>query len=288
MPADPTAHLLLRLCQDELQRIIKEMESAPSRTAFFDVGAVGEILVLASNIPEGEILRHLLADAASRWLKTGFLEDLLIARVEFTYHIALLCYLAETSTSWSQSDFEIIASLTDGRLVGRNEMPVVRQLLTDCYFSHGRVQASYGYLGGRSLAQFIDTRGVRARLSDEFDLLELIMCAQLMQIDRIFAQQMPRSYPQAQLVQAIRDRNENWLPVLTFLCWRYFGLPRQLLAAVFSSLREFVPSEGQLLPPPLAGQTDTERIERSERGLRLRSTIALTLLLTSLGEFHGN
>lgn len=278
---------ILRLCQAEFQHLIEELETAPSRTAFFDVGAVAEVLVLTTGILEAEALTRVLRDAAAKWLKSGLLEDLLMARAEFAYHIALLSYLARSAASWSPSDMEVIGDLSKGRLIARNEIPVLRQHLITAYFSRCGLQADFGQLGRRNLAQLVDRRALRAR-SDEFDLLVLLMCAQLLQLEHNPEYQGPRTYPQVLLGQAMRAGNTNWLPVLTFLCGRFFGLPEPLRRAAFNILQESIPPEGQLLPAPPANQIDSEYIERTERGLRLRSTIALALSLASLGELYGD
>jgi hypothetical protein len=285
MFAETTLGPMLRFCQTEVQRLIQELESAPSRTAFFDVGAVAEVLVLTTGMPEAEAMTGVLGDAAAKWLKSGLLEDLLMARVEFAYHIALLSYLAQGAESWNPSDIEVIRSLSNGRLIARNEVPALRQHLITAYFSRCGIHTDLGRIGRRSLAQIIDRRVLRAR-SDEFDLLGLLMCAQLLQLECNAGYKGPRTYPQVQLVQALRAGNRNWLPVLTFLSWRFFACPEELCRAAFKSMQEFIPAEGQLLPSPPANQIDSEYVERTDRGLRLRSTIALALSLALQGELY--
>jgi len=286
MLAETISDPMLRLCQAEFKCLIQELESAPSRTAFFDVGAVAEVLVLTNGIPEAEGLTRMLCDASARWLKSGLLEDLLMARVEFAYHVALLTYLAQSAASFSPSDVEVIRNLSEGRLVARSEIPVLRQHLIAAYFSGCGIHTEFGQLGRRNLTQIIDRRVLRAR-SDEFDLLVLLMCAQLLQLDRSRGYQGPRTYPQAQLVQAMRSGNTNWLPVLALLCSRFFGFPGHLCGAAFKSMEESIPAPGELLPAPPGNQIDSEYIERTERGLRLRSTIALALSLALPGEAYG-
>ena len=285
MLAETISDPMLRLCHSEFQRLILELDSAPSRTAFFDVGAVAEILVLTNGIPEAEGLTRMLCDAAARWLKSGLLEDLLMARVEFAYHVALLTYLAQSVASVSPSDLEVIRNLSDGRLIARSEIPVLRQHLITAYLWACGIHTDFGKLGRRNLTQIIDRRVLRAR-SDEFDLLVLLMCAQLLQLDCSRGYQGPRTYPQVLLVQAMRAGNTNWLPILTLLCRRFFGFPGPLCGAAFKSMEESIPAPGQLLPAPPGNQIDSDYIERTERGLRLRSTIALALSLALPGETY--
>lgn len=280
IPAAGTAPIV-KLCEAQLQRLIGELERSPSRTAFFDIGTVAEVLILAAGSYATQGLIEMLSDAADGWLKSGLMEELGVARAEFAYHIALLCYMAQSSAFWIPSDMEGIAGLANGRLIARNEIPVLRQHLLTAYFSGCGVQADFGQLGRRDLVKIVDRRVLRAR-SDEFDLLVLIMCAQLLQFDG--ARQKPRVYPQVMLGQAIRSKNTNWIPVLTLLCQRFFGLPEPLHRTALKVMQESIPAEGELLTAPPGHQIDSEYLERTEKGLRLRSTIALAVSLSEMGE----
>jgi hypothetical protein len=277
MPPELMTTPVLSTCHAELARIIDEMETAPSRTAFFDLGAAAEIVVLAPANSEAEPLRQLLAEAGARWLHSGLLEELVVTRVEFAYHVALLSYLALDSHVSNPSDIETIRTLSHGRFIVRSEIPVMRQLLINAYLLRSGVPVDATSSYRTNLAKVIDKRVLRARPFDEFDLHTLVMCAQLVQLEAYGAQLMPRIQPLTMLIETVRERNRNWAPVLTFLCTQFFGLPEALRAGVVGALRELAPPEGELLPPPPTGQTDSEHVERSERGLRLRSTIALAL-----------
>jgi hypothetical protein len=272
-----TMPVLLSTCRAELARIIAEMELAPSRTAFFDLGAAAEIVVLAPAGSDAEPLRRLLAEAGARWLRSGLLEELVVTRVEFAYHVALLSYLARTFAGVTYSELDTIRSLVEGRLIVRSEIPVMRQLLIDAYLSRSGVAVDMTASYRTNLAKVIDKRVLRGRPFDEFDLYTLVMCAQLVQVQSYAAQLLPRIHPLSMLIETVRDRNRNWAPVLAFLCTQFFGLPAMLRSGVAGALRELAPPEGELLPPPQTGVTDSQHVERSERGLRLRSTIALAL-----------
>ncbi|HYK00235.1 MAG TPA: hypothetical protein VE974_00670 [Thermoanaerobaculia bacterium] len=277
MPLELMTTPVLSTCYAQLARIIEEMEAAPSRTAFFDLGAAAEIVVLAPAGSDAESLRRLLAEAGARWLRSGLLEELVVTRVEFAYHVALLSYLARGSQAWSPSDMETIRTLAEGRLIVRSEIPVMRQLLINAYLSRSGVPVDVTASYRTNFAKVIDKRVLRARPYDEFDLHTLVMCAQLIQLQSHGGQLMPRVQPLAMLIETVRERNRNWAPVLAFLCTQFFGLPEMLRSGVAGALREIAPADGELLPPPPTGQTDSEHVERSERGLRLRSTIALAL-----------
>lgn len=285
MSIEPRVDLTLLLCKAELERLIREFDSNPSRSAFYDIGAVAEVLVLCVEIPAAESLLQLLRDASARWLKSGLFEDLLIARAEFAYHIAMLCYLAQDARSWNPADMDVIRDLYNGRMITRSEMPLLRQRLIIAYLAQCGLQTYSGQPESRDLERSINRRGLRARY-DEFDLQVLLMCAQLLQLKGSEVQEVPRTYPQVLLVQAMRSENRNWAPVLTLLCSRFFEARESLLHAALQSMQDLIPSPGQLLPPPPTSHLDSEYISRTERGLRLRSTIALALTLDSLGELY--
>ena len=277
MPHELTTVPVLSRCHSELARIIGEMEAAPSRTAFLDLGAAAEIVVLAPPGSEAEPLRRLLAEAGARWLRSGLLEELVVTRVEFAYHVALLSYFARATQMVSHAELDTIRALAEGRLIVRSEIPVMRQLLINAYLSRSGVSVDMTSSYRANLAKVIDKRVVRARPFDEFDLHTLVMCAQLVQLGSYGAQPLPSIHPLSMLIETVRDGNRNWAPVLAFLCTQFFGLPEMMRRAVVDALRDFAPQEGELLPPPPTSQTDSEHVERSERGLRLRSTIAHAL-----------
>jgi hypothetical protein len=283
MSIEPRVDRTLLLCRAELERLIREFDSNPSRSAFYDIGAVAEVLVLSVEIPAAESLLQLVRDASARWLKSGLFEDLLIARAEFAYHIALLCYLAQDARSWNPVDMEVIRDLYNGRMIARSEMPLLRQRLITAYLAQCGLRTCSGQTDTRDLARSIERRVLRARC-DEFDLQVLLMCAQLHQLKSNDVGELPRTYPQVLLVQAMRSENRNWAPVLTLLCSRFFDAPQALLHTALQFMQDFLPSPGQLLPPPPIGHLDSEYISRTERGLRLRSTIALALTVDYLGE----
>jgi hypothetical protein len=277
----------LPLCQVGLERLIREFDSTPSRSAFYDIGAVSEVLILSNGIPAAEPMLQLLREASAQWLQSGLFEDLLIARAEFAYHIVLLCYLAQDAPSWRPADMEVIRDLYNGGMIARSEMPMLRQRLITAYFAQcGLLTRSIQPENG-DLARSIERRVLRAR-SDEFDLQVLLMCAQLLQLNSDEVQDLPRTYPQVLLVQAMRSENRNWVPVLTLMCSRFFGVGDALNRAALQSMRDFIPSPGQLLPTPPPSHLDSEYISRTERGLRLRSTIALGLTIDSIGALYDS
>jgi hypothetical protein len=181
----------------------------------------------------------------------------------------------------------VLKGLCEGGLLGRNEMPVLTQrLIAACLWRCG-IRAELGSLGERDLAKMIDKRVLRAR-SDEYDLLVFIMCAQLLHLEPAAAHQRPSLYPQVLLVETIRSGDMNWLPVLAFLCARWFGLPAYLRCAVRSAVLNHLPEYGELLPAPQSGSAESRHIERAGRGLRIRSTVALVSSLHILGDSYAD
>ena len=247
---------------------------------------IAEILALGDVVPGVECIRKPVCDAAARWLNQGILEDLCFWRVELSYYAALLAYLAQRGESYSPADMTVMKRLSEGRLIGRSEMPVLTQRLTAAYLSRCGSNADFGDLGQRDLARMIDKRVLRAR-TDEYDVLVVIMCAQLLNLEPDSFHTRPSLYPQAMLVQAIRSAHVNWVPVLAFLCAHWFSLEGGLRDAAAEFILGNLPARGELLPAPQGAVIDSEYIGRAVRGLRIRSTIALAFSLCTLGDSYA-
>jgi hypothetical protein len=276
---------LVATCQAETARLLDGFEAAPTCSGLFDVGAVAEIVALGDAVPGIEGLRSAVCDAAARWLKSGVIEDLCYLRVELSYYTALMSYLAQRGSGYKAGDMSVMKRLCEGRLIGRSEMPVLTQRLTAAYLTRCGIDADFGDLGQRDLARMIDKRVLRAR-SDEYDVLVVIMCAQLLHLEPDSFHSRPASYPHAMLVQAIRSANINWLPVLAFVCEHWFSLQDGLRRAALECLLQNLPAPGELLPAPQGAVIDSEYIGRAGRGLRIRSTIALAFSLCTLGDSY--
>ena len=277
---------LFATCEAETERLLASFEAAPSCSGLFDVGAVAEILALGDVVPGAERICKPVCDAAARWLNRGILEDLCFWRVELSYYAALLACLAQGGESYSPDDMTVMKRLSEGRLIGRSEMPVLTQRLTAAYLSRCGSNADFGDLGQRDLARMIDKRVLRGR-SDEYDLLVVIMCAQLLHLEPHSFHTRPSLYPQTMLMQAIRSVNVNWLPVLAFVCDHWFSLENGLRDAAAECILQNLPAAGELLPAPQGAVIDSEYIGRAARGLRIRSTIALAFSLCTLGDSYA-
>lgn len=278
---------LLATCRKETARLLAEFEEAPSRSGLFDVGAVAEVVVLGNDIPQVAEVRQAVCDGAARWLRSGLLEDLCVSRVELMCHGALLCYLAQQSESFRPCEMTIMKRLCEGRIIGRSEMPVLTQQLVAAYLTNCGISADFGDLGHRDFSRMIDKRALRAR-SDEYDLIVLLMCAQLLHLGACPKDAGPTLYPRLLLTQAIRSQNANWLPVLTLLCDRFFQLDGGLREAALAAMLQNLPADGELLPAPQGVGVDNEFIGRAGRGLRIRSTVALLFSLCTPGEWNAD
>jgi hypothetical protein len=277
---------LLWTCRAETAGLVADFEAAPTCSGLFDIGAVAELLVLGDSIPEAEPLRQLVCGGASRWLRTDILEDLCFSRTELTYYVALLAYMAQRSNVNFAADMTMMRRLCEARLIGRSEMPVMTQHLTAAYLARCGVETDFGDLGRRDLVRMIDKRVLRLR-SDEYDVLAVLMLAQLLRLDPGLVGRRPTLYPQVLLVQAIRSGNANWLPVLAFVCTRWFSLDHRLRNTALRALLENLPAQGELLPAPKASGIECEYIGKARHGLRIRSTIALVFSLCTPGDSHA-
>lgn len=276
------ADQILATAQTELDRLLADFQSTPSCAGLFDIGGTAEILVLAQGLSTARILTSALANAASGWLRSGLLEDIFFARSGLGYHTALLCYVAWQGCGQQDRELRVVERMFNARLIGRNESAILTQQVIGTYLSLCGIDVDLNKLGKRDLVTMIDKRVLRTR-SDEYDLLVLIMGAQLLRLKSSFClQRKPKLFPHVLLAQAIRSCNLNWIPVLAFLCAIVYGLPTYLEVSATECLSTAVPLTAELLPPPKDIGYDSEYIQRATRGLRLRSTIALALYVDHL------
>ena len=276
---------LVSTCERELARLIEDIDRAAG-SGLFAIGAVAEILVLADAFEAVEDLRRLVADASARWLRSGLLEECCMSRVEFLYHAALLCYLARFSRNYRATDSAVLNRLCAGRLVGRSESPVLTQRLIGAYFKRSGLRADFGEAGERDFARMIDKRVLRPR-SDEYDLLVLLMFAQLVHLGECSGPG-PALCPQVLLIQSMRSQNLNWVPVLAFLSQKFFRADERLAGAAQQFLLSHLPRGGALLPAPAASGVDADFVSRGGAGIRIRSTAALICLLSTTGDIHAD
>jgi hypothetical protein len=277
---------VLATAEAELDRLLADFHSSPSRTGLSDIGAAAEVLVLGRDFPAAGALTAALADAASCWLRSGLLEDLFFfGDSGLAYHVALLSYLGQQRCEQlaaglrdQNKETRLIERMFDDRLIGQSEMPVLMQQVISTYLTFCGIQADLQEPREWDLATSIDKRVLRAR-SDEYDLLVLIMAAQLLQLNHGCRQQKHKLFPQVLLVQAMRSCHLNWIPILALLCAVVFDQPPlRLEVSAVECLLVSLPSS-ELLPPPKGIGCDSAHIKRASRGLRLRSTIALALLI---------
>jgi hypothetical protein len=278
---------LLSTCESEFAHLLADFDAEPTYSGTFDVATVAEVLVLGSGVPQTQALRQMASDSAAQWLASGVLEDLCFSRVELTYATALLAFMAQTGARHCETDMAGLKRLCEGRLIGRSEMPMLTQQLVGAYLSRCGVETDCGDLGRRDLATMIDKRLLRAR-SDEYDLLVVLMCAQLLRLGVCPPEAKPALYPEALLTQVVRSKNENWLPVLAFLCAQFFSMSDGLRREAVTQMRKSLPGPGKLLAAPESARMDSEYIERAGRGLRIRSTVALVLSLCTIGDFDAD
>jgi|SRR5262245_29389696 len=262
----------------QLQNVLDDFSAAPSRDYLFEVGAIAEVAVLGQDLPSGERLTALMRQAAADWSRRGLLEEVCFSETLLTYHTAILLLLA------GPVDCSVFRRLSDAAMIGRSEWPALTQLHISALFRKCGIDST---LPGSELADFtlrIDKRCLRAR-SDEYDLTLLLTVAHLMQLSETGGMSShipcgkPRVLPHLLLTQALRGRNLNWLPILVFLCRRFFGLPRDIGKAARVMLGEVAATPGSFDPPPANFRREMEYFSRSARSLRIRSATAFAFYL---------
>jgi hypothetical protein len=271
-PADMKA-----LCAASIDRLLADFESQPDPKGFFDLGAAAEMLVLCGGIPSTKPLRDRLSTAALGWVRREFLDDAMFAKAEYLYHSSLFCYLASQAVGFEPEDLSHPRRILQSGLAGRNELPVITlQLVSTCLAAAGIELGSNG-AGTRNLRLVIDRRVLRPR-TDEYDVLTLTMVAQIFKLGGLPSEQLPRLFPQALLVQALRQGHTNWIAPLTLLCGAVYGMPDWLREGATSALASSLANASGLVPPPEGRLAENDYVQRAETGLRIRSSIALFAL----------
>ncbi|MFP2905399.1 hypothetical protein ACLESD_10145 [Pyxidicoccus sp. 3LFB2] len=266
------------LCATEIEQLLSDFEKQHDRNTFFDLGAAAEVLTLCGGIESTKSLRERLSAAALGWLRSGLLDDAMFANAENLYHTSLFCYFASQAPAFHRDDAAYTERLLAGGLAGRNELPVISlQLIATCLSTIG-IGLGTQNMVTRDLRTVLDRRVLRAR-SDEYDILTLTMVAQIFKLGGHGAEQLPRLFPRTVLVQAIRMNHLNWVAVLTLLCTAVYGMPEWLREGATELLASHLEQARGLLPPPEGRFAENEHVQRAERGLRVRSSIASFALL---------
>ncbi|MFV2072660.1 MAG: hypothetical protein ACC742_08410 [Thermoanaerobaculales bacterium] len=261
------------LCAGETDRLIAAFECSPGQNGFFNLGAIAEVLALSVRMDATRALRDRVSLAALGWLRGGLLDDALFARVEFLYHVTLFCFLASKAGDFRPTDAAHTGRLLAGGMAGRSELPVLTMQVVATLMMACGIELDAEAFGRRDLRKVIDKRVLRAR-SDEFDILTLTMVGQLCSAAEQNRDRLPRLFPQALLVQAIRLGHVNWIAILALLCGTVFGMPGWLRYGAIGALGSHLEEANGLLPPPKQGFVENDHIKRVENGLRIRSSIA--------------
>ncbi|MBO0724797.1 MAG: hypothetical protein J2P52_04275 [Blastocatellia bacterium] len=267
----------------QLQNVLDDFNAAPSRDYLFEAGAIAEIAILGRDLPSGRRLAAPIGKAAADWARRGLLEEVCFSETLMTYHASILLLLA------GEVDWSVLQRLSDAGMIGRSEWPVLTQLYISATFRKCGIVSA---IPGSELADFtarIDKRCLRAS-STEYDLALLLMVAQLAQLGETDGMSSavpygkPRLMPQLLLTQALRWRNLNWLPVLVFLCRRFFSLSPAIEEAARRTLGEVAATPGSFDTHPDDLRRETEYFSRTARSLRIRSATAFAFYLDTCME----
>jgi len=242
--------------------------------SILDVGAVVEVLQSAPQLPSFARARAQVAAAAQQWLKSGLLPELMVMKGALSHPITLLVEIATEAPAYRSGDLDPLAAMVEGGLVGRGELPTLTLQLVSAAFS--RLGITIPAVAGRAedLRRIVDKRVLRSR-SDEYDLATLMMAAQLFRAKSTPRDSMPKVFPRIMLVEALRCGHLNWIALLALLNGHVFPqAPRAMMLGARAQLEKAVKGGTDLLPMPNPDVLYSEFLERSDLGLRLRSTLA--------------
>jgi hypothetical protein len=264
---------LEEIALSELDSTLDRFTGDPTSNAVLDIGAVVEVLQAAPELASFARARSLIAVAAHRWLMSGLLAEMLVMKVALSYPVALLIELATAAPAHRPADLVPLATMVEGGLVGRGELPTLTLQLLSATFS--RMGMSAPIVSGRAedLRRIVDKRVLRTR-TDEYDIATLMMAAQLLRARSSPAALLPEVFPRIMLTEALRRGHLNWIAILALLNGHVF--PRAPGAMMLGARAQLQAAAGraEMLPMPNRDVLYSEFLERSDLGLRLRSTLA--------------
>jgi hypothetical protein len=261
----------------QLNAILNDFESAPSRAGLFEVGVIAEVVTLARDLPSARVFVKLLGAASTRWAQSGLLEDLCFCESKLIYFSALLLSLTE------QAPLEVFSVLSRHGLIGRSEYGGLTQLFISAMLSCRDENPILPQLELASLTINIDKRCLQSR-TNELDLSSLMIAAQLIQLRKgrlrpLLGLSTPGIFPNVLLVQAIRNKNWNSVSLLSFLCRYIFSMPDYLNQTSRAACITLIQHPESFLPSMNVIHDEITLHERTARSLKLRSAIALLLYI---------
>jgi hypothetical protein len=264
-----------------MDRCLSELDALYDRTslhsseALLDVGAVAELVLAAPDVQALSGVRVSLARAALGWLKTGLLQEIIITKMEFCYIVALLVQLARIAPEFKSSDISQFAALVASGMIGRTEMPTLTMRVMASAFGQPTLQVTQGVGQRPDFLTIVDKRVLRRR-TDEYDIATMLMVAQVIPVE----DSGPRIFPQVLLIDALRQQHENYVAVLAFINrFAFEGAPPAVMEAARIFLLSAIKGADGLLSTPDESYLYSEFLERSDLGLRLRSTLACIAFL---------
>ncbi len=241
---------------------------------------VTAVVELMQTLPQHVGLRRLrggVAAAALGWTRSGLLANLLVSRADYGYAVAMLLALASEAEGFECADVDELASLYAGRVIGFSELPILTLRAITFHLGTAGIAARRDDDPIINIRNLIDKRVLRTR-TDEYDVISLMMAGQLLSTSGADKSSWPCIFPQMLLTKAIRERDINWIAILAVLAQQLYGAPEPLMRASVHLLTGIAENE-DLLPMPSNKLLYSEFFERSDVGLRLRSTLSCLIFL---------
>lgn len=271
-----TVDMLRQRCLDETADLLSGFGVRPSADGLMNVTAVVELAQTLPRHPGFLPLRRMLATAALEWTRSGLLANLLVSRSDYGYAVAMLLALASEANGFTPADVRDLADIYRGRVIGFSELPILTLRAIAMHLGTAGIAANDEGALPIDIGRLIDKRALRTR-TDEYDVITLMMAGQLLGRTDADRSCWPSIFPRVLLAKALHDHDLNWVAVLALLAEHLYGAPKPMIATA-RALLTATASSG-LLPMPAKTVLYSEFFERSDVGLRLRSTIACLVLL---------
>ncbi|MFN7397539.1 MAG: hypothetical protein ACK5SX_00415 [Sandaracinobacter sp.] len=265
----------------EVETIFTDFEALPSSDTLLNLSYVCEVLLIN---PSNPLLKGCCDQAAERsleWLKAGLLTEVLFSHAEHAYPIALLVALSRRSDQFDIDYLRTLADLVAHKIILMSELPYLSLSAIHALFGTDTVSINFEVLPSIALKSMIDKRVLRSR-SDEYDVTSLMHAMSVVKHHQALPDQRPFVFATALLMRAIRNGDANWLAVLAYLCHEIFPCNQMVLAAAYRRLDQSSLSDEGIMPPPSKDVLYPEFLERSDRGLKLRSSLARSAFMESV------
>ncbi|GAC1659006.1 MAG: hypothetical protein NVS4B13_02920 [Candidatus Elarobacter sp.] len=278
LAAAPRVHPLLGMLDARLAAILGDVERAQGDDALRTVTMIVETMLLAPDTSVLGPLRSRVVDFAAGWARRGVLSDLLFCESKQVYAVAALTYVASNHPDFDPGWIAPMRRLIASGHGFRTELPAVARLASAALFRRAGIPDGRTGNAIRDYGALLSRRLLRPR-DDEFDVLTLVLVAQLRALGEIGRDAGVVHYCEGLIATGLRRDDDAWLPVAAFVARMFGRLDPYLECVVHAHVSRRVDAGVLFDEAKPRGVTDDMMLRRSGNAIALRSAIAALLFL---------